>query len=210
MQLTQSTTNTTAMRHQPERTPLYERQQASLPHPLSAVLLDRDGVINVERADYVKSWQELQLLAGVLAALRRLAALPVPIAVITNQSAIGRGLVTAATVTAIHTQLSQLVGAAGGRLDGFFVCPHHPTANCNCRKPKPGLLQQAAHHFSFDLTHALFIGDAITDFEAARAAGCHAILVRSGRQGARLADFFTHAPAPPIVADLAAAIDLIC
>ena len=194
----------------PPQRPLWQaRQQTSLPYPLAAVLLDRDGVINEERADYVKSWQELQLLPGVLAALRRLAALPVPIAVITNQSAIGRGLVTAATVAAIHTHLSQVVGAAGGRLDGFFVCPHHPTANCDCRKPKPGLLQQAAHHFGFDLTHALFIGDAITDFEAARAAGCHAILVRSGRQGARLADFFTHASAPPIVADLAAAIDLI-
>lgn len=193
----------------PGRGPLHDRQSVRLPRPPSAVLLDRDGVLNQERADYVKSWQEFQVLPGALSALRRLATLSVPIAVITNQSAIGRGLVTAATVAAIHAQLRQTVVAAGGRLDGFFVCPHHPDAACACRKPKPGLLHQAAHHFGFDLANAIFIGDAITDWKAAHAAGCHAILVKSGRQGPTLADFFTHPPAPPIVADLAAAIDLL-
>lgn len=175
----------------------------------SAVLLDRDGVINQERADYVKNWAELQILPGVLPALRRLAALSIPIVVITNQSAIGRGLVAPGTIAAIHDQLTQMVITAGGRLDGFFVCPHHPAAGCDCRKPKPGLLRQAAQCFGFDLTQAVLIGDAITDFEAAHAAGCHAILVKSGRQGATLAGSFPGTAAPPIVADLAAAVELL-
>ena len=195
--------------HQPLSAVTAERRRAHYYFPPSAILLDRDGVINHERADYVKSWPEFQLLPGVLAALRRLATLPIPIVVITNQSAIGRGLVAPATVAAIHDRLAQAAHTAGGRLDGFFVCPHHPTAGCDCRKPKPGLLLQAARHFGFDLAQAIFIGDAITDFEAARAAGCHAILVKSGRQGTVLDTYFTNTAAPPLVADLAAAVDLL-
>ena len=195
--------------HQPGYHPTEGRQPSPLRFIPSAILLDRDGVINQERVDYVKSWAELQLLPGVLPALRRLATLPNPIVVITNQSAIGRGLVEPETVAAIHDQLTQTVITAGGRLDGFFVCPHHPAAGCACRKPKPGLLQQAAQRFNFDLTQAVFIGDALTDFEAARAAGCRAILVKSGRQGATLADALPGPAAPPIVADLAAAVALL-
>lgn len=177
---------------------------------MRAILLDRDGVINYERVDYVKSWQEFELLPGVLPALQRLAVLALPILVITNQSAIGRGIIPQETVTAIHRQLCTAVATAGGRIDAFFVCPHHPDADCACRKPKPGLLFQAAQQFHFPLDQAVFIGDAVTDFEAARAAGCQSILVKSGRQGASLDHFFVDAMLPPlIVADLAAAVDLI-
>lgn len=136
---------------QPLRAVTVDHRRVNHYFPPCAILLDRDGVINQKRADYVKSWQEFQLLPGVLAALRRLATLPIPIVVITNQSAIGRGLVALATVAAMHDQLAQVVHTAGGRLDGFFVCPHHPTAGCACRKPQPGLLLQAARHFGFDL-----------------------------------------------------------
>lgn len=177
---------------------------------LRAILLDRDGVINRERADYVKSWQEFEFLPGVLSALRRLAAHTLPILVITNQSGIGRGVIQQETVTTIHTQLCTAVTAAGGRIDAFFVCPHHPAAACSCRKPKPGLLFQAAQQFQFPLEQAVFIGDAMTDFEAARAAGCQSILVKSGRQGADLEHLFVDVMLPPpIVADLSAAVDLL-
>jgi D-glycero-D-manno-heptose 1,7-bisphosphate phosphatase len=175
-----------------------------------AILLDRDGVINRERADYVKDWQEFEWLPGVLPALQRLAPLAQPIVVVTNQSAIGRGIIPRETVTAIHSQLHAVVAKAGGRIDGFFVCPHHPDADCFCRKPKPGLLFQAAHQFHFALDQAVFIGDTVTDFEAARAAGCQSILVKSGRQGASLDNLFVDVMlSPPIVADLSAAVDLI-
>lgn len=177
---------------------------------MQAILLDRDGVINHERADYVKSWQEFQLLPGVLPALAQLATLTMPIVVISNQSAIGRGIITATQVAELHQKLGEVVTAAGGRIDAFFVCPHHPADNCCCRKPKPGLLQQAAQQFTFSLAEAVFIGDAITDYEAACAAGCHSILVKSGRQGAALDRRFVDAVAPPpIVADLGAAVDLL-
>ena len=177
---------------------------------MQAILLDRDGVINRERADYVKTWQELELLPGVLPALQRVAILTIPIVVITNQSVIGRGIVHPATVTAIHAQLREIVINAGGRIDAFFVCPHHPADGCNCRKPKPGLLLQAAQQFEFALDEAVFVGDAITDFEAARAAGCQSILVRSGRQGESLNQLLADRTSPPpVVADLPTAVDLL-
>lgn len=190
---------------------------------MRGILLDRDGVINHERADYVKSWDEFRFLPGALAALRQLALLPVPIVIVTNQSVIGRGIVPRTLIDQLHQRLRQVVQAAGGRIDGFFVCPHHPEDGCNCRKPKPGLLMQAATEFRFPLYEATFIGDAITDFQAAQAAGCQSILVRSGRQGTRLSTLLADLQTtqaqnqqqaadglyPPLVADLSAAAALI-
>ncbi len=174
-----------------------------------AVFLDRDGVINRERADYVKSWEEFEFLPGVLAALQRLATLNAPILVISNQSAIGRGLVSYATVNAIHHAAQAKIEAAGGRIDGFFVCPHRPEEACVCRKPKPGLLFQAAKLFALDLGQSVFIGDALTDFQAAEAAGCQSILVESGLQGFQLRKLCIDKPAARITQNLAAAVDLI-
>lgn len=176
---------------------------------LQAILLDRDGVINVERADYVKSWDELCLLPGVLPALHALAAWRVPICVLTNQSAIGRGIVTAAAVDSIHRRLAALVAAHGGRIDAFFVCPHHPDAGCTCRKPQPGLLLQAAQQFDLDLTQCVLIGDAVTDFGAASAVRCPCILIESGRQGPQLRHLLGKT-GPPIVPDLSGAVALLC
>ncbi|RIK39974.1 MAG: D-glycero-beta-D-manno-heptose-1,7-bisphosphate 7-phosphatase [Chloroflexi bacterium] len=172
---------------------------------MSGIFLDRDGVINCERADYVKRWDEFEFLPAVLPALRSLARLDLPILVISNQSAIGRGLSSRATVDAIHQQARQLIQRAGGRIDGFFVCPHRPDEGCGCRKPKPGLLFQAAAAFGFALADTIFIGDALTDYQAAMAAGCRPLLVRSGRQGAQLSTLLGNDVAVTIVHDLAAA-----
>ena len=174
-----------------------------------AIFLDRDGVINRERANYVKTWDEFEFLPGTLPALQRLATLDIPILVISNQSSIGRGLVSRDTVNTIHQQIRVIIEAAGGRIDDFFVCPHHPDANCQCRKPKPGLLLQAAVLFSLDLAECIFIGDAVTDFQAAQAAGCQAILVESGRQGTQLRNLLSISPNACIVPDLAAAVEMI-
>lgn len=153
---------------------------------LQAIFLDRDGVINRERADYVKCWEEFLFLPGVLTALQQLATLPIPILVITNQSVIGREIVERKVIDGIHARAHAVITQSGGRIDDFFLCPHHPDAKCVCRKPQPGLLQQAAKRFGLDLSATVFVGDAITDYQAACAAGCQSILVQSGRQGAQL------------------------
>lgn len=180
-----------------------------------ALFLDRDGVINRQVAGYVTSWEEVELLPGALAALARLAAFDGPVLVISNQSAIARGLVAAETVAEIHARLRALVATAGGRIDGFYVCPHHPEAGCGCRKPRPGLLQRAAAEHGLALEKCVFVGDAVTDYQAALAAGCASILVRSGRQGGQIDALAAsvHAAqgvdtaAPVVVANLAAAAD---
>ena len=182
---------------------------------MRGILLDRDGVLNRERADYVKCWAEFEWLPGVLPALRELAECGLPIIVITNQSVIGRGITTQATIEAIHQRAKGEIEAAGGRIDDFFLCPHHPDAHCDCRKPKPGLLHQAAAKYQLALADSFFIGDAITDYQAAQTAGCQSILVESGRQGRTLRRQVqwqatqTASSTPPVVANLAAAVALI-
>ncbi|MEZ4672708.1 MAG: D-glycero-beta-D-manno-heptose 1,7-bisphosphate 7-phosphatase [Caldilineaceae bacterium] len=187
---------------------------------MHGILLDRDGVINRERADYVKSWDEFEFLPGVLAAIQRLATLSIPIVVITNQSVIGRGIVNRTAIDAIHQRAQIEIAAAGGRIDAVFLCPHHPSARCDCRKPQPGLLYQAADQFALNLADTIFIGDSITDYQAAETAGCQSILVRSGRQGEKLPTLIAQeqqsarligrpASQPPLVADLSAAVELI-
>lgn len=158
------------------------------PDALEAVFLDRDGVINWERADYVKCREEFEFLPGVLPALARLAALPQPIIVVTNQSAIGRRLMGRSALDDIHLYLHQCVTESGGRIDAFYVCPHHPDQGCLCRKPKPGLLLQAARDFRLNLANCVFIGDSVTDAGAAQAAGCPCCLVTTGRQGRQLTE----------------------
>lgn len=177
---------------------------------MRGILLDRDGVINRERADYVKRWDEFEFLPGVPAALRTLSALDAPIAVITNQSVIGRGLVDRAVIDAIHARLCAVVRAAGGRIDAVFVCPHAPADHCRCRKPQPGLLLDAAAYFGLDLRHSVFVGDALTDYAAARAAGCHPLLVRSGRKRDEVTAFAMTMPDLIVADDLAAAAAYIC
>jgi D-glycero-D-manno-heptose 1,7-bisphosphate phosphatase len=158
---------------------------------MRALFLDRDGVINRQLAGYVTTWQEFEVLPGVLAAMQMLARFDGPILVLTNQSAIARRLVTQAGVDEIHRKLLALVTAHGGRIDGFYVCPHHPNDGCACRKPKPGLLLQAAEEHALHLAECIFVGDAFTDYLAARAVGCASILVKTGRAGRELPGLLT-------------------
>jgi D-glycero-D-manno-heptose 1,7-bisphosphate phosphatase len=148
-------------------------------HP--ALFLDRDGVINANRADYVKRWAEFCFLPGALAALRELVTLGWQTVIITNQSAIGRGLVPQASVEQIHRQMIDAIHEAGGHIHGLFYCPHHPEDGCDCRKPRPGLLLQAQAHLQIDLARSILVGDAVSDLQAAQAVGCFPILVKSGR-----------------------------
>jgi len=143
--------------------------------------LDRDGVINENRSDYVKSWDEFVFLPNIFRPLRLLAQNAHLVVIVTNQSAIGRGLVQQETVESIHQQMRNEIHRRGGRVDAVYYCPHHPDEGCACRKPRPGLLLQAARDLQIDLSHSYFVGDAVTDVEAALAAGCSPVFVLTGR-----------------------------
>lgn len=172
------------------------------------VFLDRDGVINRDSPDYITSWDRFVFLPGSLAAIGRLTAAGAAVIVITNQSAVGRGMMDAATLDGIHRNMCRAVAEQGGRIDAVFHCPHHPDEKCACRKPEPGLIRQAQQRFNLDLAAATMIGDSARDIQCGIRAGCgRTILVRSGRHDdlARLEALGT--PPDWVVDDLAAAVD---
>jgi D-glycero-D-manno-heptose 1,7-bisphosphate phosphatase len=145
------------------------------------VFLDRDGVINYDSEDYVRSWAEYRFLPGSLDALAALTAAQYRLIVITNQSIIGRGMVSLEKLEDIHRRMLAAVAAAGGRIDDIFFCPHRPDEDCACRKPRPGLILQAGQRHRIDLATAIMIGDNAKDIVCGRNAGCGAtILVRTG------------------------------
>ena len=144
------------------------------------VLLDRDGIINRMRPDYVKRWEEVEIIPGALDTLARLSGGGCELIVLTNQSAIGRGLVSQKTVDDIHDRIAALIEGRGGKIRAFLVCPHTPADACDCRKPAPGLLFRARDEFGVDLSTAVMVGDQLSDVEAAGAAGCRAILLDPG------------------------------
>jgi D-glycero-D-manno-heptose 1,7-bisphosphate phosphatase len=147
-----------------------------------AVFLDRDGVIIENRPDYVRTWKDVVFLPGVFPALRRLAVSNFRVLILTNQSAVGRGLISLETAEDINRGVVQTIAQEGGRIDSVYMCPHKPADNCPCRKPAAGLIFQAAKEFSLDLKHSCLIGDAVTDLMAGQAAGVgELILVRTGR-----------------------------
>ncbi len=147
-----------------------------------AIFLDRDGVIIKNRPDYVRVWEDVTIYPQALAALVEISHLPYPIVVVTNQSAVSRGLISLDDAWEINRHLVERVNQAGGRIDAFYMCPHAPWDECQCRKPKPGLIFQAADELGIDLSQSFMIGDALTDLEAALAAGVPRVaLVRTGR-----------------------------
>lgn len=171
-----------------------------------ALFLDRDGVLNENRADYVRTPEQVVMLPGVEGALRALAATPYAVVVVTNQSAVGRGLMTAATLAEINRGIVTWIEQAGGRVDAVYACPHTPDAGCRCRKPRPGMLTQAAADLNLDLSRSWLVGDAVSDLEAAAAAGCHPLLVLTGRGARQQAHLHSHPlAATPVLPNLAAA-----
>lgn len=162
-----------------------------------AIFLDRDGVIIENRAHYVRSWQDVAFLPGAIQALVRLAKTRYFIIIVTNQSAVGRGIMSQAAADEINERIIETIRQHGGRIDGLYMCPHAPDEQCSCRKPKPGLLFQAAGELPIDLEGSVMIGDALSDLEAGRRAGImDRILLRSGRGNdqLRLAESDQHKP----------------
>ncbi len=162
-----------------------------------AIFLDRDGVIIENRPNYVRTWDDVAVYSQALAALKVISGSPYKIVVVTNQSAVGRGLVPLTTVVAINDRLADIIAEAGGRVDAMFICPHAPQDGCSCRKPRPGLLLKAAQALSLDLHRSIMIGDAISDLLAGKAAGIPTLaLVQTGR-GAQQAGLQTAEQARP-------------
>jgi len=143
-----------------------------------AVFLDRDGTLNEDHG-YVTTPDQLVVFPGVPMALARLNYLGVRVILITNQSAIGRGFMTAQDFQRIHQKLEDLLHAHEGTIDAVYYCPHHPKEDCACRKPNIALIQQAAEHFTLDLSLCYFVGDKSSDLEAAHRAGVPGVLVMS-------------------------------
>jgi D-glycero-D-manno-heptose 1,7-bisphosphate phosphatase len=153
-----------------------------------ALFLDRDGVIIENRERYVRSLSDVAFFPSALLALAGIGTGPYKVVVVTNQSAVGRGLISIEAAEQINHAVQRTVAEAGGRIDAIFMCPHTPEQACSCRKPQPGLLVQAADSLSLDLPRSIMIGDALDDLRAGHAAGVgKLILLRSGRGAAQLA-----------------------
>lgn len=148
---------------------------------MKLVILDRDGVINYDSPSYIKSPDEWTPIPGSLEAIARLNQAGYHVVVATNQSGVGRGLIEMATLNAIHDRMHHALGQVGARVDAIFFCPHAQDANCNCRKPKPGLLEEVAHRFNVNLKGVPSIGDSRRDLEASVAVGAQPILVLTGK-----------------------------
>jgi D-glycero-D-manno-heptose 1,7-bisphosphate phosphatase len=147
---------------------------------MKLVILDRDGTINHDSNDYIKSPAEWAPIPGSLEAIARLIQADYRVVVATNQSGIGRGLFDTRALFAIHDKLQRALGQVGGRIDAFFFCPHKADDNCRCRKPQPGMLLEVARRFNVSLEDVFMVGDSRKDMEAAAAAGARPVLVLTG------------------------------
>ena len=173
-----------------------------------AVFLDRDGVINRNLNKYVLSIESVQIIPRSLQAIANLAKSEYAVVIVTNQSAIGRGLITEEIAQNINNFILEKIQSTNGIIDGIYLCPHHPKTPCVCRKPNPGMLIQAAAELNLDLENSWLVGDAITDIQAAIAANVKPVMVGTGRgteQAANLnSDKLAHVP---FVKDLYEAIE---
>lgn len=151
---------------------------------MKLVILDRDGTINYDSDEYIKSPEEWRPLPGALEAISRLNHAGYHVVIASNQSGLGRGLIDVASLNAIHKRMLKQLAAVGGRIDAIFYCPHAPTEGCTCRKPMPGLLEQVAERFGIEMQGVPFVGDTLTDMQAAMSAGCVPHLVLTGKSEA--------------------------
>lgn len=172
------------------------------------IILDRDGVINEDSDEYIKSPQEWIPIPGSLEAIARLHRAGWRVVVATNQSGVARGLVDIDTLMRIHEKMHRAVEEAGGRIEAVFFCPHGPDDACQCRKPRPGLLREIAARLRIDLKGVPVVGDSLRDLQAAQAVGAKPILVRSGKGLRTLATLGETVPCS-VHADLSAVADAL-
>ncbi len=170
---------------------------------MKLVVLDRDGTINHDSDQYIKSPAEWKPIKGSLEAIARLTQSGHRVVVATNQSGIARGLFDMTTLNAIHDAMQRAVQRAGGRIDAIFFCPHANDADCECRKPKPGMLLEIGRRLNADLEGVPVVGDALRDLQAAQAVGARPVLVLTGK-GKKTRSAGGLPPGTEIFADLAA------
>jgi D-glycero-D-manno-heptose 1,7-bisphosphate phosphatase len=177
-------------------------------HIMKLVILDRDGTINEDRDDFVKSADEWVPLPGALEAIARLNHAGWHTVIATNQSGIGRGTFDMATLNEMHVKMNQLLAKQGGRIDAVFFCPHAPDEPCLCRKPLPGLMEQIGERFGVDLADVPVVGDTLRDLQAGAAVGAPTHLVCTGKAArldtAQIEALCAQVPGTRVHADLAA------
>ena len=175
---------------------------------MKLVILDRDGTINEDRDDYVKSPDEWVPIPGALEAIARLNHAGWHTVIATNQSGLARGLFDMAALNAIHARMNRELAALGGRIDAVFFCPHGPDDGCRCRKPLPGLIEMIAERYGMDLREVHLVGDSLRDLQAGVAVGCRSHLVRTGKaaelDAVQLEALLRDVPGARVHADLAA------
>jgi D-glycero-D-manno-heptose 1,7-bisphosphate phosphatase len=177
------------------------------------VILGRDGILNAYREDHVKSPDEWEPIPNALEAVARLNHAGWHTVVATNQAGIGRGMIDMASINAVHQRMMQRLAEVGGRLDAVFFCPHTPEDNCDCRKPKPGLMKQIAQRYGIELRTVPMVADTLRDLQAARIAGCEPHLVRTGRAAAltdaQVVEIVQQVPATEVHDDLGDFVDFL-
>ncbi len=176
--------------------------------PLKLIILDRDGTINEDRDDFVKTPEEWVPIPGALEAIARLNHTGWHTVVVTNQSGLGRGLFDMSTLNAMHLKMNQMLAKQGGRIDAVFFCPHTPEEHCDCRKPQPGLILQVGERYGLNLKDVAVVGDSLRDLLAGAAAGCPTHLLRTGKAARYSEEQLDHvlaqAPGTQVHTDLAA------
>lgn len=176
--------------------------------PTKLVILDRDGVINFDSAQFIKSPAEWKPIPGSLEAIARLKQNGYRVIVATNQSGVGRGLFDMDTLNQIHAKMHKAVVAQGGQIDAVFYCPHAADSACDCRKPKPGMFKRVSETLNTDLKGVPAVGDSLRDLQAGAALGCQPMLVLTGKGEKTQAE--GNLPEGTLIfADLATAVDHI-
>ena len=172
---------------------------------MNLIILDRDGTINEDRDDYVKSADDWIPIPGALEAIARLNHAGWHTVIASNQSGLGRGLFDMASLNAMHAKMNSLLAKVGGRIDAVFFCPHTPDEACDCRKPLPGLFRQIGERYGVDLSTVPVVGDSLRDLQAGAAVGCRPHLVRTGKGAVTVAGNVLHqVPGTVVHDDLAA------
>lgn len=174
---------------------------------MKLIILDRDGVINYDSEEFIKSPAEWIPIPGSIEAIARLHQAGFIVTIASNQSGVGRGYFSLTTLKAIHQKMLDAIQAAGGHITSLVFCPHTPDDHCDCRKPKPGMLYQIAEELQADLTQALVVGDAWRDIQAAKAVGAAAALVLTGKGEKTLAEHQHELVDVKAYADLNAVVD---